>query len=300
MKRRWSVVATIIASLCIALAGQAAADQYPVIYNFGYGLAVGATAPGSSPPGSNNFACRPSPLHPDPVVLVHGTFGNMTVSWQALSALLVNNGYCVFALDYGGSEDSPIKATGDIPTSAAQLAAFVDQVRAATGAKKVDIVGHSQGGMMPRWYLRFLGGRKKVDTLVGLAPSSHGTDLDGLGTLAASFGGSSDVEGCAACGQQVVGSDFMNTLNAGGDTERGVHYTVIATMHDEVVTPYQTQFLSGPDVTNFTLQDVCVLDRVDHVGMIYDEVALHLVLNALDPLHATPAPCTVVLPGVGG
>ena len=75
---------------------------------------------------------------------------------------------------------------------------------------------------------------------------------------------------------------------------------MIATAHDEVVTPYQTQFLSGPDVTNITLQDVCALDRTDHLGIIYDEVALHLVLNALDPLHATPAPCTVVLPGLGG
>ena len=36
--------------------------------------------------------------------------------------------------------------------------------------------GHSQGGMMPRYYLKFLGGASKVDDLVGLAPSNHGTD----------------------------------------------------------------------------------------------------------------------------
>ncbi len=60
---------------------------------------------------------------------------------------------------------------------------------AATGAKKVDLVGHSQGGMMPRYYIKNLGGASKVDTLVGLAPSNHGTTLEGLFTLAGYFPG---------------------------------------------------------------------------------------------------------------
>ncbi len=59
----------------------------------------------------------------------------------------------------------------------------MQKVLAATGAKQVDIVGHSQGGMMPRYYLRFLGGAAKVETLVGLAPSNHGTTVNGLFTL---------------------------------------------------------------------------------------------------------------------
>ncbi len=83
-------------------------------------------------------------------MLVHGTFGNMTDSWQALSPLLANSGYCVFALDYGGPAGSPIQGTGAIEASATQLGAFVGRVLAATGATKVDIVGHSQGGMMAR------------------------------------------------------------------------------------------------------------------------------------------------------
>ncbi len=35
--------------------------------------------------------------------------------------------------------------------SAPQLAAFVDKVLAATGASKVDLVGHSEGTVMPRY-----------------------------------------------------------------------------------------------------------------------------------------------------
>jgi len=292
----------VLAAATIGLAPAAAGrSNYPVPYNFAAGLVAAATQPGSSPPGSNDWECTPSAAHPNPVVLVHGTFGNMTVSWQALAPLLANRGYCVFALDYGGETGSQTKATGDIPTSAAQLGAFVDEVLAATGASKVDIVGHSQGGMMPRWYIKFLGGAETVGTLVGLSPSNHGTTLFGLATLAGKFpGGTAAFGDCTACEQQFAGSEFLATLNAGGDTVPGPTYTVIQTRYDEVVTPYHSAFLSGPNVTNITLQHRCGLDLADHLAIIYDRVALHHVVNALDPAHTTAAPCTLVLPGVGG
>ena len=129
------------------------------------------------------------------MILVHGTFADMADSWQALSPLLFDNGYCVFALNYGSYEGSGsigIDAVGPIAHSAEELSAFVDRVLAATGAKKVDLVGHSQGGMMPRYYLRFLGGAAKVKALVGLAPSNHGTTLEGLFTLAGFFPGANE------------------------------------------------------------------------------------------------------------
>ena len=226
----------------------------------------------------------------------------MTDSWQALSPLLANNGYCVFALDYGGSPGNQIQATGDIPTSAAQLGAFVGRVLDATGATKVDVVGHSQGGMMPRWYIKFLGGDQTVHALVGLAPSNHGTTFNGLASLARAFPEGPSAFGglCQACEQQFVGSSFLEQLNNGGDTVPGPSYTVIETKYDTVVTPYTSAFLSGPNVTNITLQDQCARDLVDHVGIIYDAIALHDVLNALDPTGATPPACTLVLPALGG
>ena len=66
--------------------------------------------------------------------------------------------------------------------------AEVTQVLAATGAPKVDLLGHSQGGMMPRYYLKFLGGAQYVNALVALAPSNYGTTLDGLTTLVTDLG----------------------------------------------------------------------------------------------------------------
>jgi triacylglycerol esterase/lipase EstA (alpha/beta hydrolase family) len=295
-------VALAVAASFALPAAPAGAATYPVPYNFAAGILAATLHPGSSPPGSNNWNCRPTAAHPYPVVLVHGTFANMTDSWQALSPLLANNGYCVFALDYGGSPGNQVQATGDIPTSAAQLGAFVDRVLQATGATKVDVVGHSQGGMMPRWYIKFLGGDQTVHELVGLAPSNHGTTLDGLASLARAFPGGPSAFGglCRACEQQFVGSSFLEELNAGGDTVPGPSYTVIETKYDTVVTPYASAFLSGPNVTNITLQDQCARDLVEHVGIIYDAIALHDVLNALDPAGATPPACTLVLPALGG
>ncbi|WP_420791181.1 esterase/lipase family protein [Streptomyces sp. NRRL S-350] len=256
----------------------------------------------ASPPGANDWNCRPTAAHPDPVVLVHGTFANRYENWLALSPLLKGLGYCVFALDYGTipgvtSTGSglllPIGGLGPVPDSAAQLARFVDLVRNATGAAKVDIVGHSQGGMLPNYYLKFLGGASKVGKLIGLAPSNHGTTLDGITNLAPYFPGVADLifTVCQACRDQAVGSDFNTTMASRPDTVPGGRYTVISTVYDEVVTPWRTQFLNGADVDNQVVQSHCPVSLVEHVAIAFSPTALHLVTNALDPAHATPALC---------
>lgn len=244
--------------------------------------------------GANDWSCRPSAAHPRPVVLVHGTFANGTDNWATDAPILALNGYCVFALTYGAMPGIPVlRAIAPVADSAAQLSTFVDGVLAATGASKVDIVGHSQGGMMPRYYLKFLGGASKVHSLIGIAPSSHGTTLDGLALLAESFPGATDIvnSGCPACVDQVVGSDLLTRLNSGGDTVPGVSYTVISTLFDEVVTPYQSQFLQGSNVHNVLLQDLCPVDVSDHLAVGYDQIVLHEVENALDPAHSEPTDC---------
>ena len=276
----------------------------PVVYNgiLGYAHA----SPTASPPGANNWSCKPSAEHPVPVILVHGTFADMADSWQALSPLLYNNGYCVFALNYGsydGSGSLGVYATGDIATSAQQLATFVDRVLAATGAKKVDLVGHSQGGMMPRYYIKNLGGASKVDTLVGLAPSNHGTTLEGLFTLAGYFPGAQSVGRRRLPGLPAAGGgiELHHALNDGGETVPSVKYTVIESDNDEVVTPYTSAFLApAPNVTNILLQNQCALDQGEHLSMPYDHIADADVLTALDPADPQHPACTPVLPVSGG
>lgn len=223
--------------------------------------------PGISPPGANDWSCRPTAARPTPVILVHGTFGDMTVSWNLISPALKRDGYCVYALDYGN------RGTGRIEDSGRQLAAFVARVRTATGAAKVSFVGHSQGGMLPRYVTKSLGLASVTQDIVGLVPSNHGTTnpfAPPAGTL-----------GCIACQQQAAGSPFMTQLNTGGDTLPGIDYTVVTTRYDEVVTPYTSALLSGARVTNVVLQDKCPGDVTDHLGIIYDPVALQWVRNAL-------------------
>jgi triacylglycerol esterase/lipase EstA (alpha/beta hydrolase family) len=266
---------------------------------------VTATAPAmpNATPGGANVGCLPDAAHPYPIVLVHGTLSDMYGSFGALSPILANAGYCVYALNYGQTQqNSAYDGLGDIPTSAEQLATFVSQVLTETNAHEVDIVGWSQGGMMPRYYIDNLGGAPKVHMLVGLAPSNHGTTLDGVATLFQDLGLAPETDAqlsqsCEACVQQIAGSSFLTALNAGGGTRPNVKYVVIETEDDEVVTPYTSAFLSGRNVQNIVLQDQCVVDQSDHLSIGYDSNAIQDVLNALgsDDPHFQPV-CAPVGP----
>jgi len=244
-------------------------------------MAAPAQAVDISPPGANDWSCKPSAEHPYPVVLVPGTFESMEKNWSTLSPVLKSQGYCVFALNYGATNG--VYATAPVKDSANELAPFVDAVRSATGAKQVDLVGHSQGGMMPRYYMGFLGGAKYVHQLVGIAPSNHGTE--GVILPPPDLVPTPDytAAGCAACADQQAGSPFMQELNSIGDTVAGPAYTVISTTHDEVVIPYNSQFLSGSarQVTNITIQDKCPADVIEHDQTPNDPVVHQLVANAL-------------------
>jgi pimeloyl-ACP methyl ester carboxylesterase len=261
-------------------------------------------APDSSPPGANNWACRPSAAHPNPVVLTHGLGANQTVNWQTYSPLLVNNGYCVFSLTYGIPGDPlPVYQPGGLAPmeqSAAELSLFVDKVLAGTGASKVDILGHSEGTLMPNYYVKFLGGAAKVDKYVGLTPLWDGTTLYGLSNLyqfISANGFQPVIDGvlnplCGSCKQFLHGSDFLAKMHSGGGVfAPEVTYTNIVTRYDELVLPYTSGLGSGPNVHNIVLQDQCVLDFAEHVGVAADRNAARHVLNALDPAHAQPVPC---------
>ncbi len=310
LRARRLIAASGVASLltlATAFSAGTASAQTTLRVNYDFGQAVLSTfnSPTVSPPGANNWSCKPTPAHPYPVVLVHGTLANMDDNWQAASPLLANNGYCVFAFNYGGaSPTSDFQGTGDIATSAGQLASFVNEVLAATGASKVDIVGHSQGGMMPRYYISFLGGAAKVDKLIALAPSNYGTTLDGLTALGQTLGLLAPVNSllsttCEACVEQEEGSSFLTTLNA-QPTVAGVSYTVIETKDDEVVTPYTNAFLpAAPNVSNITVQKQCPLDQSDHLEIASDPIAMADMLNALDPAQPVKVPCLLVLPVFG-
>ncbi|MGI8491716.1 MAG: esterase/lipase family protein [Acidimicrobiales bacterium] len=299
------VAAVVFAGGARASAPAASPGPLPVSYNFlanaiAYGYATNA-------PGANNWACKPSARHPEPVVLVHGTGGDGANNWPTYSALLADTGYCVFSLTYGlspalAATHIPIGGMNSIESSAAQLGAFIAQVRHATGATKVDLLGHSQGTLMPDYYVKFLGGAPYVDKYVSLAPLWHGTygnsAASELATWSKMFGYSeTSLPVCAACGEMVSGSTFLTKMRAGGVAVKGVTYTNIITNHDELVVPYTSGI--EPGMRNIVVQDACPLDLAEHLEIASDPIGAVDVLNALDPAHPRPVPCELVLPAVG-
>lgn len=310
LRTRITAAAVALAAGVLVAAGSPAAGathHYPVPYTF-LANVLGAAQPYSNPPGSNDWSCHPATTHPRPVVLVHGFASVMNDAWQTYSPLLANEGYCVFALNYGVPTGTPFpldQVGGRTPLedSAAQLATFVDRVRAATGVSEVDLVGHSEGTQMPNYYLKRLGGAAHVHSFVALAPFWRGTNAAGLATitrLAGRFGYSPVVNGvldpaCAACRELLAGSDYYAAF--GDPVVPGVDYTSIVTRYDELAVPYSSGIASG--MHNITLQDQCSLDHAEHFAILSDPVAGADLLNALDPAHPRPVPCVYVPPFLG-
>ncbi|MER7395307.1 alpha/beta fold hydrolase [Streptomyces sp. NPDC000151] len=229
--------------------------------------------------------------HPRPVVLVHGTFGNRGYTWTKAAPLLRQNGYRIFRPDYGQHLNPVLFGLGDIKESAKQLGKFVDEVLQRTGAQQVDMVGFSQGGMMPRYYLSALGGAPKVHNFVGLSPSNHGITAQGLMNLARQIPGAKELveQGAVqvtvpAWPQLQKDHPFQRELADLGETAEGVRYTVIATKYDDVVTPYTSCALAeteGHYVKNIVLQDIAPDDHTPHASMPYNATVLNEVLKAL-------------------
>ena len=228
----------------------------------------------------------------DPVLLVPGTTLTPAQFEGNLLRALADRPVCTVEL--------PEQATGEVPVAGEHLVHAIRTMAAASG-RQVDVVGHSQGGMVPRWALRFWPDtRPLVDDLVGLAPSNHGT-LD------------SEVLCQVVCPpafwQQAAGSDVIAALNSGTETFAGIDYTVVYTRLDEVVTPNldaatgSSSLRTGDGaVTNVATQDVCPLNTAEHLAVgTYDPVATALVLDAVghdgpaDPARLDPATCLQLL-----
>ncbi|MER5948810.1 alpha/beta fold hydrolase [Streptomyces sp. NPDC001904] len=109
----------------------------------------------------------PAPAKP-PVLLLHGFIDNRSVFVLLRRALAQHGGQPVESLNY-----SPL--TCDIRAAATLLARHVTQLRERTGQQRIDIVGHSLGGLIARYYVQRLGGDAHVRTLVTLGTPHAGT-----------------------------------------------------------------------------------------------------------------------------
>jgi triacylglycerol esterase/lipase EstA (alpha/beta hydrolase family) len=198
-----------------------------------------------------------------PVLLVHGTFthGVENYGWNYLPELEAQGFDACYV-------DLPNRSLDDIQLSSEYVVFAIRKIHRLSG-RRVDVMGHSQGGLQPRWALRWWPSlRPMVSDLVTLATPSHGTALG-------NFGGGT----CAACFQMAQGSDFIGALNSVDETPGAVEYTnIYTTLQDELVVPATSAETAG--ATNINIQSVCPARPVDHVTIAADRAVLAMVLDA--------------------
>jgi hypothetical protein len=204
----------------------------------------------------------------------------------------------------------PGSGLGDIQVSAEYVVNGIRTMHDDSDGQ-IAVVGYSQGGMLPRWALKYWPDtRGMVKDVIGIAPSNHGTvDADALCATV-----------CApSIRQQTPASNFLTTLNDGPETFAGLDYTVAYSFTDEVVVPNAPLPYPnfGPStssplrggagaVANIAVQDICPGHVADHLAMgTFDPVAYAIVADALDhdgtadPARIDRSVCTTAfMPGV--
>jgi triacylglycerol lipase len=187
----------------------------------------------------------------NPVILVHGFTGSPS-SMATLKSRFEAAGRQAFSIDYNSENNV---------TNAQQLATFVNQVKAQTGATQVDLVGHSMGGLSTRYYIKSLGGAANVAQYVSLGSPHYGVVSACL--LPTSFGG-----------QMCPWSSFLSSLNSGDDTPGSMLYTTIYSTSDGTV-PTSSSRLDG---------GACFrqVSGISHSGLTQDAGVFNHVLAAVD------------------
>ncbi|MFT3716882.1 MAG: alpha/beta fold hydrolase [Gordonia sp. (in: high G+C Gram-positive bacteria)] len=299
--------------------------QGPRQGGFWSAFAYGQVYPNAAPPGANDWNCKPK-AGQNPVVLLHGTWENAYDNWAAFAPALKKAGYCVYTPNYGRTDLLDIGGLGTIlpgtngvakvSRSAQQIKPYIDKVLKKTGAQKVDIIGHSQGGLLARYWMKRYNGYTKVDHLITYGATNNGTTLDGIAALGRSIN-NIGIDILAFPVTPLVGSGgidqtiesptikYVNNMAPYHDRKQrrvypNVKYTIVGTRYDEITTPYDITFLPegfvrGPrykNVKNITLQNGCEQDVSDHMSMAYSPRAISIALHALDPKRYPKLVCS--------
>jgi triacylglycerol lipase len=181
-----------------------------------------------------------APLPHDPILFVHGWHGSPW-NWAVMISRFKADGWTdqeLWNWSYNSDQSNAITAQ--------QLGAKVDQVLAATGAGKVDLITHSMGALPSRYYLKNLGGDLKVDDWVSLGGPNHGT------YTAYAVSSPAGVE-------MRPGSAFLRGLNAGDETPGAPNYGTWWSPCDELIIPRTSVPLSaGPSGTVTNTETACL------------------------------------------
>ena len=172
----------------------------------------------------------------------------------------------------------PMLGLGDINRYATALGRVVDDVRERTGASRVDLIGHSQGGVTARRYAQLAGPNAPVHTLISMGSPQQGTELGALVYLLSAAGFLDGLEGAK---QLLAGSTFLTQMNRKSDPTPGdTRYVAIGTEQDQVTKPVARSAIPGGE--HVVMQDACPRrNNVGHFGLLNDAWVQQVVLAVL-------------------
>ncbi len=214
-----------------------------------------------------------------PVLLVPG-YGGSTTGLTVLARALTAAGHTVRVVDLGND------SRADLHVQATRLDDAVRAVLADTGARSVDLVGYSAGGVTVRVWIEDHAGGSIARRVVTLGSPHHGTQIAGLAADLAPD------ECPLACRQLAPDSSLLRDLNSGDETPDGPLWVSIWTEEDKTVVPPSSGALDGS--LAFSVQSVCPRDLVSHQDLPSDPTVATIVRLELGrdlPRRPGPSAC---------
>jgi triacylglycerol lipase len=193
-----------------------------------------------------------------PVLLIHGFLGTRG-SMYMLERRLVDDGFVVVSFNIGTLN------VRDIRRSAFMIHRKIERILAQTPSQRIDIIGHSMGGLIGLYYVKKLGGAPRVRKLVMMGTPVRGTWAALAGVVTLGLWSTSSW-------QLLPRSRFLDEL-AQGPLPPGVEVSTIAAARDWVV-PLQTTRLAGANAVTVPL---------GHSSLVVSEEVYRRVVNTLRP-----------------
>lgn len=169
----------------------------------------------------------------------------------------------------------PDAGLDDIRGYAKQLKEVVEAVRRRTNAPLVDLIGHSEGGVTARRYVKDQVEGAPVHTLIALGSPQQGTDIGALSTLLRAAGLEIWMPGLE---QLISGSEFLEQLNAEDATPGATRYVTIGTKEDIVTQPVEHAGIPGAE--NLVVHEECPERTVGHLGL-FEDAWVHQVITSV-------------------
>ncbi|MBI2059265.1 MAG: alpha/beta fold hydrolase [Nitrospirae bacterium] len=190
-----------------------------------------------------------------PVILVHGFGHNRSAFYPLIGRLRASGWKNIFTLNL-------LPVFGGVHGRAVRLKHFAEKVMRRTRTTSFDLIGHSLGGIVSRYYVTKLGGKKHVHALVTLGSPNQGTKIStfGVGQIPKEL---------------TPGNPLLEDLNK--ESTNGTRMVSIYSIHDWAIHPPRNARLPG-------LGRNVELKNLGHLGLLYaSEVFEEIRRSLLEP-----------------